>query len=769
MSSIEKSISILNEKQKEAVNAKEERVLVIAGAGSGKTSVLTTRIAKLIRLDKEQPYSIMAVTFTNKAAGEIKERLEKVVNDGESKPISLRPLTMGTFHSIFNALILRKNYDFAGRKEGYVIYDQDDANSLLKKVIQSLSLYDHIEKAEASKKEQKFTYACANYIAYCKDRGLNYEDIKSIKPLLKGYYLEYDLSDFEIQEMHNIFGLYEDSLKKQNAFDFGDLLVWPYKYLVHPDNKNVLVSYQERFKHILVDEFQDTNKVQYDLVTLLSEKSNLFVVGDDDQSIYGWRGAEIKNILNFINFFKSSKTTREVKLEQNYRSHANILETANFVIKNNIERLGKTLWTNKEKGSQITLADFNDLKQEIQYVADKIVDLVHNRGVAQEDIAILYRVNKLSKDYSKELFARGIKVNVVNGSDFTKRKSIKIALSYLKSIQNNRDLISLSQIINVPPRGLGDVSKNKILDFVEQKRDIADLSMEDFNILDALKDALDDKILSGKAEKGLRNFYNTLKCVEAEELHKNELIEDPSELMNSTLFAMLIEYEEEGFNSIISHLRELESEDDDTALQSYIDVFVKRLALYDLEPNPNEKFLEEILLESSADDKEGKMNKPGVKLMTVHTSKGLEFPYVFVVDVSSDNFPSDKSLDLEEDRRLFYVAITRAKLQLILSYSRSGIYGYNPSGASKKSIFLKELPDNLVDEFVSSKFGNQNVKSQIKNNFQAKKDNRLALGATYHHKKFGIGIIKKIEKKAFGFEVTGDFNGVARQWVIITN
>lgn len=766
MSSIEKSISILNEKQKEAVNAKEERILVIAGAGSGKTSVLTTRIAKLIRQEGESPASIMAVTFTNKAAGEIKERLEKIVNDGTEKPISLRPLTMGTFHSIFNSLILRKNYDFAARKEGYTILDQDDSNTLIKKVIQSLSLYERLEKAEATKREQKLTYACSHYIAYCKDRGMNYEDIKGINPLLKGYPLEYDLADFEIQEMHNIFEMYEDNLVKQNSFDFGDLLVWPYKYLTHPDNKNVLISYQERFKHVLVDEFQDTNKVQYNLVLLLSDKNNLFVVGDDDQSIYGWRGAEIKNILSFIDFFKGKKTTREVKLEQNYRSHANILETANYVIKNNVERLGKTLWTNKETGSKITLADFNDLKQEVNYVADKISDLVKNKGVAAEDIAILYRVNKLSKDYSKELFARGLKVNVVNGSDFTKRKSIKIALSYLRIIQNNRDLISLSQVINVPTRGLGDVSKNKLLDYIEEKRDMSDLEMEDFSILDALKDALDDKVLSGKAEKGLRNFYNTLNSVNAETLHNNPLIDTPEDILNSTLFAMMLEHHEDGFVSIYEHLKEMEAEDDDMALQSYIDVFIKRLSLYDREEKPNEKFLEEILLESSNDDKTGKMGKPGVKLMTVHTSKGLEFPYVFVVDVSSDNFPNDKSLDLEEDRRLFYVAITRAKIQLILSYSRSGIYGYNQSGASKKSIFLKELPDSLVDEFVSSKFGNTGFKPQP-NNFQAKRDNKLAVGESYYHKKFGVGTISKIEKKAFGFEITGIFNGLERKWMIV--
>lgn len=767
MSKIEESLSVLNEKQKEAVDATEERVLVIAGAGSGKTSVLTTKIAKLIRLDNVNPFSIMAVTFTNKAAGEIKERIEKIVNDENSKPISLIPLTTGTFHSIFNALILRKNCDFAGRKEGYVIYDQDESVSMLKKVIHSLDVYPASEK-ELTKKVTKLASACSHYIGYCKDRGMNYEDISHLTNLLPDYRLEYDLANYEINRIHEIFSVYEDELKKSNAFDFGDLLVWPYKYLTHPAHTNVLQSYQKRFLHILVDEFQDTNKVQYDLVTLLAEKNNLFVVGDDDQSIYGWRGAEISNILNFIKRFKSTKTTREVKLEQNYRSYANILETANYVIKNNVERLGKTLWTQKEDGSKITLAEFNDLRQEIQYVTNRICTLV-NDGVPEEDIAILYRVNRLSRDYSKELFAKGRKVNVVNGLDFTKRKSIKLALSYLKTIHNGRDLISLSQIINVPPRGIGDVSKNKLLDFIENERDLKDLSMEDFEIIEALENAIDEKVLSGKAEKGLVNFVNTMKSIDSESLFNNEQIEDPNDLTYSNLFSLLIEYNEDGYPSIVDYLRDMESEDEESPLESYIDVLVKRLALYDKEENPLEKFLEEILLESSSEDRKGKMNKKGVKLMTVHTSKGLEFPYVFVVDISSDNFPNDKTLDLEEDRRLFYVALTRAKVELILSYAKSGIYGYNADGGNKKSLFLKELPTNLVDEFISNKFGNTSYPQKAKPaNFQPKKDNILKLGEYYTHKKFGTGRILKIEKKSFGFEVTGDFSGSERTWIIPT-
>lgn len=765
MSNIQKSLSILNDKQKEAVNAEEERILVIAGAGSGKTSVLTTRIAKQIRLDNESPSAIMAVTFTNKAAAEIKERLEKVVNEGESQQISLRPLVMGTFHSIFNALILRKNCDFAGRKEGYIIYDQDEALSLLKKIIQSLNLYGDREKAEKTKRETKLAQASSHYIGFCKDRGMNFEDVKTLFPLHPNYFLEYDLANYEINEIHNIFEMYEDNLKKSNAFDFGDLLVWPYKYLTDPKHANILADYQKRFKHILVDEFQDTNKVQYDLVTLLSAKNNLFVVGDDDQSIYGWRGAEIQNILSFIDRFKATKTTREVKLEQNYRSYANILETANYVIKNNVERLGKNLWTQKEDGSKIILADFNDLKQEVKYVADKIVSLIEYNKVPAEDIAILYRVNKLSKDYSKELFSRGIEVNVVNGMDFIKRKSIKIALSYLKMIQNNRDLISLSQVLNVPPRGLGDVSKNKLLEFIEEKRDVKDLYMEDFDLIEALEDAVEEKVLSGKAEKGLVNFLETLKCVDAQSLLENDAIEDVNELTSSNLFAMLLEHEKEGFTSIIKHLREMESEDDEAALESYIDVFVRRFALYDNEENPKEKFLEDLLLDS--DEKSGKMKKKGVKLMTVHTSKGLEFPYVFVVDISSDNFPNDRSVNLEEDRRLFYVALTRAKTELILSYSRSGIYGYSPDGGNKKSLFLKELPTSLVDEFVSNKFNSGGFTQKPKPNFfQAKKDNKLKVGEYYTHKKFGTGFITKIEKKSFGFEVTGDFDGIQKSWIV---
>lgn len=765
MSKIEESLSVLNDKQKEAVDATEERILVIAGAGSGKTSVLTTKIAKLIRLDNVNPASIMAVTFTNKAAGEIKERIEKIVNDDDYKHISLNSLTTGTFHSIFNSLILRKNCDFAGRQEGYVIYDQDESISLLKKVINGLNIYLPTDK-EATKKTTKLASACSNYIGYCKDRGMNFDDISTLKYLVSGYRLDYDLSDYEINSIHKIFETYENDLKKSNAFDFGDLLVWPYKYLTDPAHKNVLEAYQRRFVHILVDEFQDTNQVQYDLVILLSEKNNLFVVGDDDQSIYGWRGAEISNILNFIENFKDFKTTKEVKLEQNYRSCANILETANYVIKNNVERLGKTLWTQKEEGSKIILAEFNDLRQEIQYVTNRICSLVDD-GVPEEDIAILYRVNRLSKDYSKELFAKGRKVNVVNGLDFTKRKSIKIALSYLKAIHNGRDLISLGQIVNIPPRGIGDVSKNKLLDFIETERDFKDLSMEDFDLIEALENAISEKVLSGKAEKGLINFTNTLKSIDSEALMNNDKIEEINDLTFSNLFSILLEYEEGEYTSIIKHLREMEDEDEENALESYIDVLVKRLALYDKEEKPLEKFLEEILLESSSEDRQGKMNKKGVKLMTVHTSKGLEFPYVFVVDISSDNFPNDKSLDLEEDRRLFYVALTRAKVELILSYAKSGIYGYNSDGISKKSLFLKELPASLVDEFVSNKFGSMNYPQKAKpNNFNAKKDNILKLGEYYTHKKFGTGLILKIEKKSFGFEVTGDFSGSEKSWII---
>lgn len=239
--------------------------------------------------------------------------------------------------------------------------------------------------------------------------------------------------------------------------------------------------------------------------------------------------------------------------------------------------------------------------------------------------------------------------------------------------------------------------------------------MEDFDLIEALEDAVEEKVLSGKAEKGLVNFLETLKCVDAQSLLENDAIEDVNELTSSNLFAMLLEHEKEGFTSIIKHLREMESEDDEAALESYIDVFVRRFALYDNEENPKEKFLEDLLLDS--DEKSGKMKKKGVKLMTVHTSKGLEFPYVFVVDISSDNFPNDRSVNLEEDRRLFYVALTRAKTELILSYSRSGIYGYSPDGGNKKSLFLKELPTSLVDEFVSNKFNSGGFTQKPKPNF----------------------------------------------------
>ena len=715
----------LNKQQQEAVFHTEGPVLILAGAGSGKTRVLTHRIAYLIEEKGVNPWNIMAITFTNKAAGEMRERVDKIVGFGSES------IWVSTFHSSC-VRMLRRFIDRLGFDTNFTIYDTDDQKTLMKDICKRLDIDTKIYK------ERSIMAA----ISSAKDELIGPE--------------EYELKvmgDFSKRKIALAYKEYQKELKKNNALDFDDLIMKTVElFQACPD---VLEYFQERFKYIMVDEYQDTNYAQFKLVSLLAGKyKNLCVVGDDDQSIYKFRGANIGNILGFENVFPDAKV---VRLEQNYRSTQNILNAANQVIQNNMERKRKTLWTENEEGEKLHFRQFMNAYEEAEYIVGDISKKVREKDAQYRDIAILYRTNAQSRLFEEKFLMANIPYKLVGGVNFYARKEIKDLLAYLKTVDNARDDLAVRRIINVPKRGIGATTLTRVQDYA--------VSMG-MSFYEALKEANAISTLGRAATKvePFVTFIQTLRS-KAEYLSPSELLKD---IIEST-----------------GYVKELEAEgtEEAEARIENIDELITKVVSYEEE---NEEptlsgFLEEVALVADIDSVDGDDNQ--VLLMTLHSAKGLEFPFVYLAGMEDGMFPSymtitsDDPTEIEEERRLCYVGITRAMKDLTLTCAQQrmirGETQYN-----KVSRFIKEIPRELVElgrEFQEKKpmdipmpTSFRQMKQAFKQpafvpkQFEVKKADGLdyTVGDTVKHIKFGTGVVTAIVEGGRDYEVTVNFDKV---------
>ncbi len=619
----------LNKEQKKAVLYNEGPLLILAGAGSGKTKVLTTKIAYLIKEKNISPYEILAITFTNKAAKEMKERVENLIGE------EARFIQISTFHS-FGLKLLRENCKTLGYDSNFVIMDSDDSLVIVKKIMKDLN-YDI---------KQFSPKAVKNKISSCKNELMSPND-----------YEKYVAGDFD-QIILDVYRKYEEKLKSSNAVDFDDLLLLPIK--LFRKHKDILEMYQNRYKYILIDEYQDTNEAQYILSKMISAKyKNICVVGDADQAIYGFRGANYKNILNFE---KDYSNALSIKLEQNYRSTKNILDAANCVIRNNQSRKEKNLWSTKGDGEKVTYYRAYDQLDEAHQVAS-FIKKIQDSGKSLSQVAILYRTNAQSRVMEEELLKDSIPYHIVGGLSFYSRKEIKDLLAYLKLIYNEKDDVSFLRVINTPKRGIG----LKTIQALQTKADINNSS---------LFDAID-----GGKEQSFKDLILSLKKV-------SETV-SLTELIDKVLDASGIRKELEAEKSIEAEVR-LENLKE---FKSITKAFEERLGLVSLED-----FLYEISLVNDKDEYSEARDK--VSLMTVHSVKGLEFDIVFVIGLEEGIFPHMNSLyssyDVEEERRLCYVAITRAREKLYLFNARRRVLFGNEQ-INPPSRFLGEIDKDLLE------------------------------------------------------------------------
>ena len=632
----------LNEPQREGVFTTEGPVLLLAGAGSGKTRVITYRIAHLIKDENVQPWNILAITFTNKAAGEMKERIEGILGQDSLG------IWVSTFHSLC-VRILRKFAPRLGYDENFTIYDADDQKTLMRNLIKRNELDPKMFREKGVLGE----------ISHAKDELISSVD-----------YARNAAGDPYKTVVGRLYREYQGELQKNNAFDFDDLIVKTVNLL--STDPEVKAYYNDRFHYIMVDEYQDTNTAQFELVRLLTgERKNLCVVGDDDQSIYKFRGANIYNILNFEKFFPEAKV---IKLEENYRSTGNILAAANAVIKNNRGRKEKALWTQKEAGDSIILKVVDSAPEEAEYIVNE-VRKAYKRGEPFGSQAILYRTNAQSRLLEERFVAAGIPYKIVGGVNFYSRKEIKDVLAYLKTIDNGQDDLSVMRIINVPKRGIGATSLGKVADYAQRG---------DISLYEGLCDA--ERIGSlGAAAKKINGFVNFISVARAR--------------AKTMSIAQLIRWivEETGY------LEELKKEDkeEDTDRVENVEEFINKAADYDenAEDPTLSGFLQEVMLVADIDSLED--DKDYVVLMTLHGAKGLEFPRVFLAGMEDGLFPSFMSItsdnsqeELEEERRLCYVGITRAMNNLVITSARSRLVR-GELQYSRLSRFVEEIPNEL--------------------------------------------------------------------------
>lgn len=730
----------LNTEQKEAVFYTDGPLLILAGAGSGKTRVLTHRIAYLIEEEQVNPYNIMAITFTNKAAAEMRERVDKLVEYGSES------VWVSTFHSSC-VRILHRYIDRLGYDNNFTIYDSDDQKNIVRGICKRLNI-------DTKKLREK---TIINEISNAKNELVSVEEFAA----------KYQ-SDFTMKQIVDSYREYEKELKSNNALDFDDLLMKTVE--LFKSNPDVLESYQRRFRYIMVDEYQDTNTAQFQFVKLLADtpERNLCVVGDDDQSIYKFRGANIRNILDFEYYFQDAKV---IKLEQNYRSTQNILNAANDVIHHNTGRKDKKLWTNLGDGEKIIFKQFNTGYDEADYVVNDIYNRVADNLTEYKNCAVLYRTNAQSRMFEEKLVAANVPYKLVGGINFYARKEIKDMLSYLKTIANGKDDLAVRRIINVPKRGIGMTTIGKVQQYALE---------HDISFFEALENA--EQIPSiGRAAVKIRPFVELIT-----EMRKKLT----SELLISTVLQEIIEQTE-----YVEMLKE-EGEEEALARQENIDELLNKIIDYEdgtETPDLNE-FLEEVALVADIDSLDEDTNR--VVLMTLHSAKGLEFENVYLAGMEDGLFPSymtitsDDPMEIEEERRLCYVGITRAMRRLVLTCARQrmvhGEVQYN-----RPSRFIKEINPELFAGGFSNQAGahagnntekdnsanvQKNKGASIHNNavnafrtkvfdtrqFTVKKADGLEYGEgdRVSHIKFGEGSVVKITEGGRDYEVTVDFDNV---------
>ena len=665
----------LNERQREAVLYNDEPLLIIAGAGAGKTKTLTTKIAYLIEKKNVAPENILAITFTNKAAKEMKDRLFKTIGQ------TAKYLEVSTFHS-FGLKLLRENYDALGYDKNFVIMDSDDSLTVVKKIIKDIGYDPKIYNPRAIR----------NKISSCKNEMTTPEA-----------YERYAASDFE-KVVQEVYAKYEKKLQRNNSVDFDDLLLLPIE--LFKKNPDILNKYQDLYQYILIDEYQDTNEAQYILTKMLSAKNRkITCVGDDSQSIYSFRGANYKNILNFEKDYKDAKT---ILLEQNYRSTSNILDAANQVIKNNKMRKDKNLWTSRGIGEKIKYYRAYNERDEAQYVIRKIKELT-NRNVEYKDIAVLYRTNAQSRVLEEEMLKENLPYRVIGSFYFYSRKEIKDLIAYLRLIHNSKDNVSLLRVINTPKRGIG-------------LKTIENLTIQ----ADAMGVSIYEAISSGK-ELEFKNLIEKLK-----EMSKDLTL---TELIDKVLDASGMKKELEDEKTLEAEVR-LENLEE---FKSITKTFEEREGLISLED-----FLLEISLISDVEEYKDDPNR--ISLMTVHSVKGLEFDHVFVVGMEEGIFPHINSLmdnsELEEERRLCYVAITRAKDDLhLVNARRRTLFGKEQ--INPVSRFLGEINKDLIETNVKDELPQKEEKINTGEMFR-EEDVDYQVGDFVYHETFGTGKVVEV-------------------------
>ncbi|MGQ0793692.1 MAG: ATP-dependent helicase [Deltaproteobacteria bacterium] len=688
-----KIIAELNPSQSEAVLHPSGPVLVLAGAGSGKTRIITRRIAHLICERGEKPFNILAVTFTNKAANEMKERIHSLVGD------SARNLWIGTFHSISLRILKREIDKLEGFRSDFVIYDEGDQLKLIRECMGRLGFGDQLFDPRSARSQ----------IDSAKSRGLAPGDAAD------------DLSLDE--KISKIYYLYEQELRRSNALDFADLL--RFTALILEKLPDVLEKYREQFRHILVDEYQDTNSLQYKIVKLLSQKHrNILVVGDDNQSIYGWRGADISNILGFERDFPDAAI---IKLEQNYRSTGNILKAAGALILRNRLRRDKTLWTDNPEGDLISYYEAYDERDEARYVAGQIQSDRAASGRAYRDFAVFYRTNNQSRLIEEQLLRSQIPYALVGGVGFYDRAEIRDIMAYLRFITNQLDDISLKRIINTPPRGIGRATVDA-LDSIARARGTS--------LFDAIGFAVENAVFPKKTLGGIAKFHVLLSGLI--DLSKRvSIAELLGEALRMTGYLTMLEGEPERLDNLGEILNLTAEFEKDNSEQ--------RRSLHD--------FLDSVTLASDVDGFNDRADQ--VTLMTVHSSKGLEFPVVFIIGVEEKLFPHERSLQsgklIEEERRLCYVGITRAKEKLhLISASKRRFFGIEKTPVPSR--FISEIPRNLLrwTSFQAATsaqrpYSLRDSSARASSRVENFSDDGFSAGERVSHPSFGQGVVKRIE------------------------
>lgn len=701
----------LNEAQRQAVTADVGAIRVIAGAGSGKTRVLVHRIAWVIAAEDASPYSILAVTFTNKAAGEMRQRIESLLN------MPSTGLWVGTFHRICHR-ILRTHHERVGLHANFQILDSDDQLRLIKRLMKENNIDENFLKP------RQVSYAIASY----KEEGLRFTDLD---PLVSNPYEKH---------IRLIYQQYENRCRENSLVDFTELLLRTVELL--RDDKTIRAHYQQRFKHILVDEFQDTNSIQYAFIQLLtSAETDLFIVGDDDQSIYGFRGAKIDNILCMEQQFPALKT---VKLEQNYRSTGTILGAANAIIEKNQDRLGKSLWTDSGEGELIDVYQSINEYDEAYFVCERIKKAVAE-GHTYNECAILYRSNAQSRVFEETFVAENLPYRIYGGLRFFDRAEIKDAIAYMRLAENHSDDMAFERIINLPTRGIGMKSLETIRQIAEQHT---------LSLFDAAKHCVGAGALTGKAGNALPTFFGLIEYLQTQKSSLSDYMK--ACIFESGLFEHYQNKKSDKKEDKLENLNELVE-----ATEHFAEQFVEE---------PLSEIIASFLAQAALDAGETQASEfsDAIQLMTLHAAKGLEFNHVFLVGVEEGLFPHAESANLveqlEEERRLAYVGITRAKQKLHLCYSeKRRLYG--DINFPRPSRFISEIPDEFLN-YVRG-MPNVSVARRLQTMSNESHSNAPKLGQLIRHHKFGEGVVTAIEGEGDRQRIEVNFKSDGVKWLIL--